>query len=82
MLAACGQKIARLQSLRQQTQPLRRATLKTVERSLRKRHVIRNDSARRYHEKYKVSDDDVDKEVQKAKNQYGDQFKNVLKTTV
>ncbi|WP_144613497.1 peptidylprolyl isomerase PrsA [Bacillus cereus] len=29
--------------------------------------------------KYKVSDDDVDKEVQKAKNQYGDQFKNVLK---
>lgn len=29
--------------------------------------------------KYKVSDDDVDKELQKAKNQYGDQFKNVLK---
>ncbi|MGG0300701.1 peptidylprolyl isomerase PrsA [Bacillus albus] len=29
--------------------------------------------------KYKVSDDDVDKEVEKAKNQYGDQFKNVLK---
>ncbi|WP_342718535.1 peptidylprolyl isomerase PrsA [Bacillus paramycoides] len=29
--------------------------------------------------KYKVSDDDVDKEVQKAKNQYGDQFRNVLK---
>lgn len=29
--------------------------------------------------KYTVSDDDVDKEVQKAKNQYGDQFKNVLK---
>ncbi|EEK46053.1 peptidylprolyl isomerase PrsA [Bacillus paranthracis] len=29
--------------------------------------------------KYKVSDDDVDKELQKAKNQYGDQFKNVLR---
>ncbi|PFC90725.1 peptidylprolyl isomerase [Bacillus anthracis] len=29
--------------------------------------------------KYKVSDDDVDKEVQKAKSQYGDQFKNILK---
>nr|WP_208752605.1 peptidylprolyl isomerase PrsA [Bacillus cereus] len=29
--------------------------------------------------KYKVSEDDVDKELQKAKNQYGDQFKNVLK---
>ncbi|MGN5647979.1 peptidylprolyl isomerase PrsA [Bacillus sp. Brlt_9] len=29
--------------------------------------------------KYKVSDDDVDKEVEKAKNQYGDQLKNVLK---
>lgn len=29
--------------------------------------------------KYKVSDDDVVKEVQKAKNQYGDQFRNVLK---
>lgn len=29
--------------------------------------------------KYKVSDDDVEKEVQKVKNQYGDQFKNVLK---
>ncbi|PEJ07001.1 peptidylprolyl isomerase PrsA [Bacillus wiedmannii] len=28
--------------------------------------------------KYKVSDDDVDKEVQKAKNQYGDQFTAVL----
>ncbi|MGE7882170.1 peptidylprolyl isomerase PrsA [Bacillus sp. NPDC094077] len=28
--------------------------------------------------KYKVSDDDVNKEVQKAKNQYGDQFKTVL----
>ncbi|WP_242212651.1 peptidylprolyl isomerase PrsA [Bacillus cereus group sp. BfR-BA-01383] len=28
--------------------------------------------------KYKVSDDDVDKEVQKAKKQYGDQFKTVL----
>ncbi|WP_237979833.1 peptidylprolyl isomerase PrsA [Bacillus thuringiensis] len=28
--------------------------------------------------KYKVSDDDVDKEVQKAKNQYGDQFTTVL----
>ncbi|MBE5105757.1 peptidylprolyl isomerase PrsA [Bacillus thuringiensis] len=28
--------------------------------------------------KYKVSDDDVNKEVQKAKNQYGDQFKAVL----
>ncbi|CUB10041.1 Foldase protein PrsA 2 precursor [Bacillus cereus] len=28
--------------------------------------------------KYKVSDDDVEKEVQKAKNQYGDQFKAVL----
>ncbi|PEX92694.1 peptidylprolyl isomerase PrsA [Bacillus cereus] len=28
--------------------------------------------------KYKVSDDDVDKEVQKVKNQYGDQFKTVL----
>lgn len=32
--------------------------------------------------KYKVSDDDVDKELQKAKNQYGDQFKNVLKNMV
>ncbi|HDR7777645.1 MULTISPECIES: peptidylprolyl isomerase PrsA [Bacillus] len=29
--------------------------------------------------KYKVSEDDVDKEVQKAKSQYGDQFKNILK---
>jgi len=29
--------------------------------------------------KYKVSDDDVDKELQKAKSQYGDQFKNILK---
>lgn len=28
--------------------------------------------------KYKVSDDDVDKEVQKAKKQYGDQFSAVL----
>ncbi|MGE7863260.1 peptidylprolyl isomerase PrsA [Bacillus mobilis] len=28
--------------------------------------------------KYKVSDDDVDKEVQKAKKQYGDQFTTVL----
>lgn len=28
--------------------------------------------------KYKVSDDDVDKEVQKVKKQYGDQFKTVL----
>lgn len=28
--------------------------------------------------KYKVSDDDVDKEVQKVKNQYGDQFKTLL----
>ncbi|HDR7673095.1 peptidylprolyl isomerase PrsA [Bacillus wiedmannii] len=28
--------------------------------------------------KYKVSDDDVDKEVQKAKNQYGDQFTAIL----
>ncbi|EJS66285.1 peptidylprolyl isomerase [Bacillus cereus] len=28
--------------------------------------------------KYKVSDDDVDKEVQKVKNQYGDHFKTVL----
>ncbi|MED4387226.1 peptidylprolyl isomerase PrsA, partial [Bacillus mobilis] len=29
-------------------------------------------------EKYKVSDDDVDREVQKAKKQYGDQFSAVL----
>ncbi|KAA0802795.1 peptidylprolyl isomerase [Bacillus sp. JAS102] len=29
--------------------------------------------------KYKVSENDVDKEVQKAKSQYGDQFKNILK---
>ncbi|EEM72983.1 MULTISPECIES: peptidylprolyl isomerase PrsA [Bacillus cereus group] len=29
--------------------------------------------------KYKVSEDDVEKEVQKAKSQYGDQFKNILK---
>ncbi|MTE25031.1 peptidylprolyl isomerase PrsA, partial [Microbacterium sp. ZXX196] len=28
--------------------------------------------------KYKVSDDDVDREVQKAKKQYGDQFSAVL----
>ncbi|HDR7795215.1 TPA: peptidylprolyl isomerase PrsA [Bacillus luti] len=28
--------------------------------------------------KYKVSDDDVNKEVQKVKNQYGDQFKTLL----
>lgn len=28
--------------------------------------------------KYKVSDDDVEKEVQKVKNQYGDQFTAVL----
>lgn len=52
---------------------------KAVKRSLRKRHAIRNDGTRRYHEKYKVSEDDVDKEVQKAKSQYGDQFKNILK---
>lgn len=30
--------------------------------------------------KYKVSDDDVDKEVQKVKNQYGDQFKTLLES--
>ena len=60
-------KTTQIQSLQQQTQPLRRATSKTVERSLRKRHAVRNDGARRYHEKYKVSDDDVDKELQKRK---------------
>ena len=67
MLSACGQKTTQIQSLQQQTQPLRRATSKTVKRSLRKRHAVRNDGARRYHEKYKVSDDDVDKELQKRK---------------
>ncbi|WP_459500720.1 peptidylprolyl isomerase PrsA [Bacillus sp. C1] len=30
--------------------------------------------------KYKVSDDEVDKEVKKAKEQYGDQFKTVLES--
>ncbi len=51
---------------------------KTIERSLRKRHAIRNDGIRRYYKKYKVSDDDVDNEVQKVKNQFGDQFKGFL----
>ena len=65
MLSACGQKTNQLQSPQQQTQPLRRTTSKTVERSLRKRHAIRNDGTRRHHKKYKVSDEEVNKEVEK-----------------
>ena len=67
MLSACEQKMAQLQSLQQQTRPLQRITSKTIERSLRKRHAIRNDGTRRHHKKYKVPDEEVNKEVEKVK---------------
>ena len=60
-------KMAQLQSLQQQTRPLQRITSKTIERSLRKRHAIRNDGTRRHHKKYKVPDEEVNKEVEKVK---------------
>ena len=59
--------MAQLQSLQQQTPPLQRITSKTIERSLRKRHAIRNDGTRRHHKKYKVPDEEVNKEVEKVK---------------
>ena len=59
--------MAQLQSLQQQTRPLQRITSKTIERSLRKRHAIRNDGTRRHHKKYKVPDEEVNKEVEKVK---------------
>ena len=59
--------MAQLQSLQQQTPPLQRITSKTIERSLRKRHAIRNDGTRHHHKKYKVPDEEVNKEVEKVK---------------
>lgn len=80
MLSACGQK--------NDSDPVATATDSTItksdfEKQLKDRYgkdmlyeMIAQDVITK---KYKVSDDDVDKELQKAKNQYGDQFKNVLK---
>ena len=68
MLSACGQKRLRSSRYSNRLNHYEERLRKTVERSLRKRHAVRNDSARRYHEKYKVSDDDVDKELQKQKS--------------
>ena len=67
MLSACGQKRLRYSRYSNRLNHYEERLRKTVERSLRKRHAVRNDGARRYHEKYKVSDDDVDKELQKQK---------------
>lgn len=52
---------------------------KTVERSLRKRHAIRNDGTRRHHKKYKVSDEEVNKEVEKVKNNMEINSKSIRK---
>lgn len=80
MLSACGQK--------NDSDPVATATDSTItksdfEKQLKDRYgkdmlyeMMAQDVITK---KYKVSDDDVDKELQKAKNQYGDQFKNVLK---
>ncbi|MCU5376627.1 peptidylprolyl isomerase PrsA [Bacillus cereus] len=80
MLAACGQKNG--------SAPVATATDSTItkndfEKQLKDRYgkdmlyeMMAQDVITK---KYKVSDDDVDKEVEKAKNQYGDQFKTVLK---
>ncbi len=52
MLSACGQK-KRLRYSRYSNRlnHYEERLRKTVERSLRKRHAVRNDGARRYHEK-------------------------------
>ena len=84
--------MAQLQSLQQQTPPLQRITSKTIERSLRKRHAIRNDGTRHHHKKYKVPDEEVNKEeekktiwrsIQKVLENYGlkdeEDFKNQIK---
>ncbi|MGH0778087.1 peptidylprolyl isomerase PrsA [Bacillus cereus] len=80
MLAACGQKNS---SATVATATDSTITKSDFEKQLKDRYgkdmlyeMIAQDVITK---KYKVSDDDVDKEVQKAKNQYGDQFKNVLK---
>ncbi|HFF3190853.1 TPA: peptidylprolyl isomerase PrsA [Bacillus cereus] len=80
MLAACGQKNS---SATVATATDSTITKSDFEKQLKDRYgkdmlyeMIAQDVITK---KYKVSDDDVDKEVQKAKSQYGDQFKNVLK---
>ncbi|CUB52023.1 Foldase protein PrsA 2 precursor [Bacillus subtilis] len=80
MLAACGQKNS---SATVATATDSTITKSDFEKQLKDRYgkdmlyeMIAQDVITK---KYKVSDDDVDKEVQRAKSQYGDQFKNVLK---
>ncbi|MCU5439805.1 peptidylprolyl isomerase PrsA [Bacillus cereus] len=80
MLAACGQKNS---SATVATATDSTITKSDFEKQLKDRYgkdmlyeMIAQDVITK---KYKVSDDDVEKEVQKAKSQYGDQFKNVLK---
>ncbi|MEB9503540.1 peptidylprolyl isomerase PrsA [Bacillus anthracis] len=80
MLAACGQKNS---SATVATATDSTITKSDFEKQLKDRYgkdmlyeMIAQDVITK---KYKVSEDDVDKEVQKVKSQYGDQFKNILK---
>ena len=79
MLAACGQKNS---SATVATATDSTITKSDFEKQLKDRYgkdmlyeMIAQDVITK---KYKVSDDDVEKEVQKVKNQYGDQFTAVL----
>ncbi|MGZ7148673.1 peptidylprolyl isomerase PrsA [Bacillus sp. BC08] len=79
MLAACGQKNG---SATVATATDSTITKSDFEKQLKDRYgkdmlyeIMAQDVITK---KYKVSDDDVDKEVQKAKKQYGDQFTAVL----
>ena len=65
MLSACGQKRISYSRHSNRLNRYEGRLRKTVERSLRKRHAIRNDGTRRHHKKYKVSDEEVNKEVEK-----------------
>ena len=79
MLSACGQKRLRYSRYSNRLNHYEERLRKTVKRSLRKDMLYEMMAQDVITKKYKVSDDDVDKRITKAKNQYGDQFKNVLK---